>query len=122
MSWRLVGVGVFSAVTAACSTPLKNADRQAVKLGPTHSAVNTCATLVPIAAQTTAGGIAEEQAWLARRYPGAIKLREQVTDCDGRPVDRVTIRHEGKDMTILFDISSYFGKVGEDDLDDLLDG
>ena len=70
----------------------------------------------------TASGIAEQDAWIAARYPGARKVRQAVTECGATPVDRITFERNGVEKTVLFDISSFFGKVGKDDLDDLLAG
>lgn len=81
-----------------------------------------CDALVPIEADDTAEGVARERAWLAANYPGFEVLRESPTDCDGVPADRVVFVHEGVQHTVLFDTSRFYGRVGGDDLDDLLDG
>ena len=81
-----------------------------------------CDALVPIEADDTAEGVARERAWLSANYPGFEVLREQPDDCDGVPVDRVVFVHGGVQHTVLFDTSSFYGRVDGDDLDDLLDG
>lgn len=83
---------------------------------------NDCGSLVKIYGSNTAAGIAEQDAWISRKYPGARKVRQAVTACGETPVDRITVKRGEDETTILFDISSYFGKVGNADLDDLLDG
>ena len=85
-------------------------------------AINSCSNLVRIRADNTAAGVAAQSAWLEKYYPGAEKTRQTVSECGQRPVDKIAFTHNGVDHIVLFDISSYFGKVDGDDLDDLLDG
>ena len=123
---RLAGVATI-AVLAACEgmpggTPApRGADRTAD--APVRAPANQgCDALVPIEAADTAEGVARERAWLAENYPGAQVLAETKADCDGVPADRVVFLHEGVQNTVLFDTSSFYGRVGGDDLDELLDG
>lgn len=84
--------------------------------------INSCSDLVPIRARNTAEGIVSENKWLERNYPGAERIGATVSDCGSKPVDKITFIHDNKRKIVLFDISSFFGKVQGDDLDDLLDG
>ena len=81
-----------------------------------------CDVLVPILADDTAAGVARERAWLAENFPGYEILNESPGQCGDVPVDRVAFVHDGIQHTVVFDTSSFYGRVDGDDLDDLLDG
>ena len=81
-----------------------------------------CADLVYIWATDDAQGLAREAAWLAENRPGSALVSRTVERCGETPVHRVAFLHDGVADVVLFDISSYFGRVDGDDLDDLLDG
>lgn len=81
-----------------------------------------CARLVPIFARDTAQGLAREVAWLAENRPAATILGRREERCGETPVHRVTYIEDGVHGVVMFDVSSYFGRVDGDDLDDLLDG
>lgn len=84
--------------------------------------VNNCDKLVKITASSTAQGAEIEKAWINKRFPGAAIVRQSSTNCGRIPVDRVVFRKGSTIYTVLFDASSFFGKFGDDDLDDLLAG
>lgn len=81
-----------------------------------------CDDLIVIEAVDTAEGVARERAWLLETFPGAEVINETQSDCDGTPVDRVVFIQDGVERTVMFDTSSFYGRVDGDDLDDLLDG
>ena len=81
-----------------------------------------CTGLVAIVARDAAEGLARERAWLQETFPGAQILSETQDSCDGVPVDRVVILHDGLRREVVFDASAFFGKVDGDDLNDLLEG
>ena len=82
-----------------------------------------CDRLVVIEANDTAAGIAKEDAYIERTYPGARKVRQSLKECGSGKVDVISIQTpDGAMVDIWFDISSFFGKVRGRDLDDLLDG
>ncbi len=126
MTPKRIGQAAVSALVlsaaAACSTPPLGGNPNVPPPVKRMDMVNDCSSLVKIRGKTTAAGIAEQDAWIAARYPGARKLRQAVTECGATPVDRITFERNGVEKTVLFDISSFFGKVGKDDLDDLLAG
>lgn len=109
---------------AACATPPAGggSSTSVTSPGSQGELLNDCSTLVKIRGTTTAAGVAEQEAWIVDRYPGAVRIRQSVAECGGVPVDRITFARNGIRRTVLFDISSFFGKVGKDDLDDLLAG
>lgn len=89
--------------------------------GPTNLA--GCEDLVVITAPDTATGIAQEDAYIDRTFPGSRKIGQTLTDCGAAKVDVITIQTPAGDTReVWFDVSSFFGKVGGRDLDDLLDG
>ncbi len=83
-----------------------------------------CDRVVPIIAKNTEQGIAREEVWIARNYPGGKTIARRFIECDGRKAEVITVRdRQGVEFNVTFDISSFFGKTSSgDDLDDLLDG
>ena len=56
-------------------------------------------------------GIAEENAWIQENYPGARKVGQSLTTCNGKTADQVDIETaNGRKASIYFDISNFFGK------------
>jgi hypothetical protein len=56
-------------------------------------------------------GVAAEYAWLKQKYPGHQVERQALGQCEQRPADVITIRTaDGKELTVTFDISEFFGK------------
>lgn len=65
----------------------------------------SCATRV------VAPSIPAEYAWVKRHYPGAKVVMQSLGRCDGGPADELDVRTaEGNQITLYFDISSFFGK------------
>ena len=122
---RRTMIGAAGLVLAACEglpggTPApRGMDRPEVAPVPVNLG---CDALVRIDADDTAEGVARERAWLAANYPGFEVLREVREQCGETPVDRVVFVHGGVQHTVMFDTSAFYGRVGGDDLDDLLDG
>lgn len=118
-----IGMALISVIVglSGCTTPKPPPEITKVPKG-LAAAVNNCATLVPVRSTTTAGGIREQDLWISQRYPGAVKISQSLVECGNTPVDVIGFRQNGVDRTVLFDISSFFGRVGTDDLDDMLDG
>lgn len=81
-----------------------------------------CDALVAIQADNTAEGVARERAWLNANYPGFEVLNETQDQCGDVTVDRVVFVHGGIQQTVMFDTTSFYGRVGGSNLDDLLDG
>ncbi|MCI5043616.1 MAG: hypothetical protein MRY72_02870 [Aquisalinus sp.] len=86
--------------------------------------MDDCDRVIPIIARNTAEGIAKEDQWIARNYPGSQTIARRLTQCNGKQAEVITLRdRNGLDAQVTFDISSFFGKTSSgDDLDDLLDG
>jgi hypothetical protein len=88
---------------------------------PENLLIGGCDELIPIIADNARDGYARENAWVARRYPNAQVIGQRGTSCGDKRVDIVTIEEsDGTRRELFFDISSFFGKTGGDDLDDLL--
>lgn len=130
---RTIAVSSAVAMLAGCVTPGQGGLRNAPVAGPGEGApavsrrqplASDCDTVIPINARNTADGIAREDAYIARNYPGARTIARRRTECNGRTAEVLTLRDSsGRDFNVTFDISSFFGKTSSgDDLDDLLDG
>ena len=118
----LAALALLSAV-AACEAVAPGAPSPAPEAAPEAALpAPDCAALVVIEAEDTAQGYAREAAWIEARAPGAVILSRSPERCGETPVNRVTYEAGGARGVVLFDTSSFFGKVKGDDLDDLLDG
>ena len=84
--------------------------------------LSDCASLVPIFAEDTAQGLAREAACLDANRPGAAFVSRSQDRCGDTPVHRVAYVADGVAGVVVFDITSYYGRVDGDDLNDLLDG
>ncbi|MBB4659721.1 hypothetical protein [Parvularcula dongshanensis] len=118
--WRAALLGF--ALLAACETTPPPSEGPQEPLPEPADVASGCEALVPIEAQDTAAGKAAELSWLGERYPGFVITNQTTLRCDGVPVDRVAFTQDGQDHVVMFDTSAFFGKVGEDDLNDLLEG
>jgi hypothetical protein len=109
---------------AACATPTPEAGTapQAPMGVADPMRVNDCDSLVPIEAEDVSQGYARELAWLEASFPGAVIVNQSLTDCAGTPADRIVFTVDGETRVVLFDASSFFGKVGGEDLNELLEG
>jgi hypothetical protein len=71
----------------------------------------SCNSAIVIAATTEQTGIAEENAWIKENYPGAAKVGQALTTCNGKSADQVDIETaNGRKVSVYFDISNFFGK------------
>jgi hypothetical protein len=73
---------------------------------------NDCNSRIVInGVETEPAGIQAERFWLNKHYPGFKKSRQEMFNCDGKPVDWVTIQTaDGSTRDVVFDISAFFGK------------
>lgn len=63
----------------------------------------TCERRVKVAA------VPEEYAWVKEHYPGAKVNMQSLSRCGESPIDELQIRTaDGRDVTLHFDISSFF--------------
>ena len=54
-------------------------------------------------------GIPEEYAWVKAHYPGATVGMQSLSRCGESPTDKLHITTaDGRDVTVHFDISSFF--------------
>ena len=110
---------VAAAVLVGCATW----DRGGEDIAETEPLAEIdCGTLVPIEAEDMATGAAQERRWLEENHPGAVIVNQSFERCSGVPVERVVFVADGVQQVVVFDISSFFGKVEGDDLDSLLAG
>ena len=128
MDLRAVWIGVGALSLVACEAvpgprpgPFDPAGNPSEEAAPVVQDMD-CGTVVPIQAADTAEGVARERAWLAENFPGAQVLNESQDRCGEIPVDRVVFVHDGVQRTVLFDTTSFYGRVDGENLDDLLDG
>ena len=72
----------------------------------------SCSTRVVIlGASGSRAGVAAEHAWLHAKYPGYRLNTQALGECEGKDTDVLTLTtSEGKDTTVYFDISDFFGK------------
>lgn len=62
--------------------------------------------------KTERAGIDAENAQLNALYPGSKKGTQRLEDYKGKPYDIININTaDGREITVYFDISSYFGKL-----------
>ena len=108
-------------VLTACEAMPTAAPRPAPPRAPVAEAPD-CSGLVYIWATDSGQGLARETAWLAENRPGYALVSRTAERCGETPVHRVAYVQDGVAGVVLFDASSYFGRVDGDDLDDLLDG
>ncbi|WP_306250881.1 hypothetical protein [Parvularcula sp. IMCC14364] len=132
--FKSIAMTSFVLLLAGCVTPAPSrpvADVPVAGPGETAPAVSAraprmtdCDRVIPIMARNTAEGIAKEDQWIARNYPGSQTIARRLTQCNGKQAEVITLRdRNGLDVMVTFDISSFFGKTSTgDDLDDLLDG
>lgn len=63
----------------------------------------SCSTRVKVA------GVREEYEWIRAHYPGANINSQSLTECGSSPTDELNLTTaDGRDLTIHFDISSFF--------------
>ena len=72
----------------------------------------SCESRVIIRGATgSANGVPMEYAWIKQKYPGFRMRQQSLRQCAGKPADVLDITTaEGKDLSIYFDISDFFGK------------
>ena len=109
-------------VLAACEAVPTAAPRPGPPPERPSEAQADCSGLIYIWATDNGQGLAREAAWLAENRPGYALVSRTAERCGGTPVHRVAYVQDGVAGVVLFDASSYFGRVDGDDLDDLLDG
>ena len=110
-------------VLAACEAVPTAAPRPAPPpVSQEAAAAEDCTGLVPIIAEDTAQGLAREAAWLAENRPGYALVSRTEERCGVTPVHRVAYLQDGVAGVVLFDITSFYGRVDGENLDDLLDG
>lgn len=127
MMRRILFILAMTGLAAACTTPAPNDGAPVVMREASGSGAQSiasgCDRLVPIYAETTRDGLARENAWIEQRYPGAVKTGQQTTRCGDAMVDVIRIRTaQGREETVWFDITSFFGQTGGGDIDSMLDG
>lgn len=74
---------------------------------------SSCAErILIVGAKGEADGVASEYEWIERHYPGAGRKSQALTQCGEAPVDKlVIVTREGQEVTLVFDISGFFGKL-----------
>ena len=118
MRYSILALGALAACEAVPTTAPRPAPPPAVQ----GDAAEDCAGLVPILAEDTAQGLAREAAWLAENRPGAALVSRTEERCGTVPVHRVAYLQDGVAGIVLFDITSFYGRVDGENLDDLLEG
>ena len=68
--------------------------------------------IIIVGAKGEPDGVASEYEWIERHYPGAGRKSQALTQCGEAPVDKLEIvTREGQEVTLVFDISGFFGKL-----------
>ena len=71
----------------------------------------SCNSAIVIKATNEQTGIAEENAWIKENYPGAKKVKQSLLTCNDKPADQIDIETaNGRNVSVYFDISNFFGK------------
>lgn len=103
----------------ATFTPLPTATPTATPLPPTPTESNTSKypgssfeTAIVIQADDEFSGIAQETIWLKEHYPGYKQTAQSLTFNDDLAYDLIDITTaDGTELTIYFDINSFYGKL-----------
>jgi hypothetical protein len=67
--------------------------------------------VIPQGVKREMDGVGAEYAWLKQHYPGAKPQGQSLTECQGKPADRITVATaDGNTVEVFFDISGFFGK------------
>jgi len=101
MRLRIV-LSIVLLVAPACSTTSSTTKQSSSRTEPDGL---SCTTRVPVP------GISAEYAWVRRHYPGAQVKMQALGECAGAPADELYVMTAaGRQITLYFDISSFFGK------------
>jgi hypothetical protein len=109
-------MSVLMAAATACATPSQqgSAGVAGVPAGITFEGGDglSCETRVLIrGAPGGQQGVAAEYAWLRSKYPGHEVKQQALSKCGEHPADKIVIATaDGRELTIHFDISEFFGK------------
>ncbi len=72
----------------------------------------SCESRIVVHAPSEDLGVPAEYAWLRKHYPRFRAFAQALIECDGKPADRLDIRSaNGQELSLYFDISSFFGKM-----------
>jgi len=67
---------------------------------------------VVIKEKSESTGVSAEYAWLRKRYPGCRTVNQTLTFQNKKPYDIIKIiTNEGKEVSVYFDISNFYGKL-----------
>jgi hypothetical protein len=70
----------------------------------------TAATAVVIeGASGSSDGVASEYEWIAKNHPGAQVVNQALVQDGDRIYDLLTLRVDGRDAALYFDITGFFG-------------
>ncbi|PKP01908.1 MAG: hypothetical protein CVU11_13680 [Bacteroidetes bacterium HGW-Bacteroidetes-6] len=102
-------------MAASCNTSKKASHNSTTGNATTVSEADRDGTsyekAIVIQEKTESTGVDAEYAWLKEHYPGYKMKQQSLTNQNGKPYDLIEIvTAQGKEMTIYFDISNFFGK------------
>ena len=99
---------VFAVTLASCASPTSTTS-------PTTAAAtgagSSCATAIVVPATNEISGVQWEYAYIRTHYPGSKFMYQALDSHGGKPYDIMTFKTaDGKQRTLYFDISGYFGR------------
>jgi len=99
---------VFAAILASCAAPTSSTSRATAAA---TGAGSSYATAIVVPATNEISGVQWEYAYIRRRYPGSKFMYQALDSYGGKPFDIMTFKAaDGKQCTLYFDISRYFGR------------
>ena len=105
-------------LATACAPETSQSQSQSESAGPGNITYgggdgSSCEKAVIVqGAKGEMDGVGSEYAWLKQHYPGSKSQGQSLTECQGKPADKLhVLTADGKEIEVYFDISQYFGKM-----------
>ena len=105
---------VFVSLVVGCSATKKttgNLNDQYYTSASVENDGSSFEKAIVIQARNENDGVSAEYAWIRQHYPGCKINGQSLVDHNKKPYDLIKIKtSDGRDLTIYFDISNFFGK------------
>jgi hypothetical protein len=97
-------------LTAAVGATLVSAPAQAEITYGGGAGDSTANAIIILGAQGSSDGIQAEYDWLSQNRQGSQVLEQALLSEGDRMYDMLTIRHQGREEQVFFDITDFFGR------------